>query len=139
DEAEMQRRYQALQTGKFPYLVAQCDGAIAGYAYAAPYRARPAYDWGVEDSVYVAAEWHRRGGGRALLPALVERAEARAFREMVAVIGDSSNQASIELRRVAGFRLVGTLENIGFKFDRWLDSVLMQRALGAGASKVPGS
>ncbi len=137
DEAEMQRRYQALQAGKFPYLVAQCDGAVAGYAYAAPYRARPAYDWSVEDTVYVAPEWHRRGVGRALLAALIEEAEARAFRQMVAVIGDSANTASVELHRAAGFRLVGTLENIGFKFDRWLDSVLMQRALGAGASKAP--
>jgi len=136
DEAEMQRRYKAL-AGKFPYLVAQWDGAVAGYAYAAPYRARPAYDWSVEDTVYVAPEWHRRGVGRALLTALIEEAEARAFRQMVAVIGDSANTASVELHRAAGFRLVGTLENIGFKFDRWLDSVLMQRALGAGASKAP--
>jgi phosphinothricin acetyltransferase len=137
DEAEMQRRYQALQAGRFPYLVAQCDGAIAGYAYAAPYRARPAYDWSVEDSVYVAPEWHRHGVGRALLTALIEEAEARAFRQMVAVIGDTANTASVELHRATGFRLVGTLENIGFKFNRWLDSVLMQRALGAGASKAP--
>jgi L-amino acid N-acyltransferase YncA len=139
DEAEMQRRYQALQTGNFPYLVAQCDGAIAGYAYAAPYRARPAYVWSVEDSVYVARAWHRRGVGRALLTALIEEAEARRFRQMIAVIGDSANTASVELHRATGFRLVGTLENIGFKFNRWLDSVLMQRALGAGASKAPGA
>jgi phosphinothricin acetyltransferase len=137
DETEIQRRFQALQTGRFPYLVAQCDGAIAGYAYAAPYRARPAYDWSVEDSVYVAPEWHRRGVGGALLTALIGEAEARAFRQMVAVIGDSANTASIELHHATGFRLVGTLENIGFKFNRWLDSVLMQRTLGAGATNAP--
>jgi L-amino acid N-acyltransferase YncA len=137
DEAEMQRRYLALQARNFPYLVAQCDRAVEGYAYVAPYRARRAYDWTVEDTVYVAPGWHRRGVGRALLSALIEEAEARAFRQMVAVIGDSANTASVELHRAAGFRLVGTLENIGFKFDRWLDSVLMQRALGAGASKGP--
>jgi L-amino acid N-acyltransferase YncA len=137
DEAEIQRRYEALQAGGYPYLVAEFDGAIAGYAYAGPYRARPAYGWSVEDSVYVTPEWHRRGIGRALLEALIEEAESRSFRQMVAVIGDSANTASIELHRFAGFRLVGTLENIGFKFGRWLDSVLMQRELGQGATSRP--
>ena len=137
DEAEMQRRYETLQAGGYPYLVAEFDCAIAGYAYAAPYRARPAYGWSVEDSVYVAPDWHRRGIGRALLAALIEEAGARSFRQMVAVIGDSANAGSIELHRIAGFRLVGTLENIGFKFGRWLDSVLMQRSLGPGATSKP--
>ena len=117
--------------------MAECDRGVAGYAYAGPYRARPAYRWSVEDTVYVAPRWHRQGIGRALLAALIETAEANAFRQMVAVIGDSANTSSIELHRAAGFRLVGTFENIGFKFGRWLDSVLMQRALGAGAGNAP--
>jgi L-amino acid N-acyltransferase YncA len=137
DGAEMQRRFDALQAAGHPYLVAECDGAVAGYAYAGPYRARPAYRFSVEDSVYVAPGWQRRGIGRALLASLIEAAEAKDFRQMVAVIGDSANTPSIELHRDAGFRLVGTLENIGFKFGRWLDSVLMQRALGEGASSTP--
>jgi L-amino acid N-acyltransferase YncA len=133
----MQRRFNSLRAGGYPYLVAQSGGATAGYAYAAPYRARPGYRWSVEDSVYVAPEYFRRGVGRALLAALIEDAQARAFRQMVAVIGDSANSASVELHRTAGFRMVGTLENIGFKLGRWLDSVLMQRALGTGASTLP--
>jgi phosphinothricin acetyltransferase len=137
DSAEMQRRFEALQADGYPYLVAECDGTVAGYAYAGPYRARPAYRFSVEDSVYVAPGRQRGGIGRALLASLIEAAEAKAFRQMVAVIGDSANTSSIELHRAAGFRLVGTLENIGFKFGRWLDSVLMQRALGEGAGSTP--
>jgi L-amino acid N-acyltransferase YncA len=137
DEAEMARRQAALIDGGFPYLAAELDGAIAGYAYAGPYRARPAYRWTVEDSIYVAPQAHRRGIGRVLLDRLVAECTARDFRQMIAVIGDSQNAPSIELHRVAGFRLVGTFENVGFKFDRWLDSVLMQRLLGTGASAAP--
>jgi L-amino acid N-acyltransferase YncA len=137
DEAEMARRQRALTEGGFPYLVAELDGGIAGYAYAGPYRARPAYRFSVEDSVYVAAEAHRRGVGRALLDRLIVESEARGFRQMIAVIGDSAQAPSIELHRAAGFRLIGAIESVGFKFGRWLDSVLMQRALGPGASTVP--
>ena len=137
DEAEMARRQAALIDGGFPYLAAELDGAIAGYAYAGPYRARPAYRWTVEDSIYVAPQAHRRGIGRVLLDRLVAECTARDFRQMIAVIGDSQNAPSIELHRVAGFRLVGTFENVGFKFGRWLDSVLMQRLLGTGASAAP--
>ncbi len=137
DEAEMARRQRALAEGGFPYLVAELDGGIAGYAYAGPYRARPAYRFSVEDSVYVAAEAHRRGVGRALLDRLIVEAEARGFRQMIAVIGDSAQAPSIELHRAAGFRLIGAIEAVGFKFGRWLDSVLMQRALGPGASTMP--
>jgi L-amino acid N-acyltransferase YncA len=137
DEAEMARRQRALFEGGFPYLVAELDGAVAGYAYAGPYRARPAYRFSVEDSVYVAAEAHRRGVGRALLATLIVEAEARGFRQMIAVIGDSAQVSSIELHRAAGFRLIGAIESVGFKFGRWLDSVLMQRALGPGASTAP--
>jgi L-amino acid N-acyltransferase YncA len=137
DEAEMARRQRALVEHGFPYLVAELNGDVAGYAYAGPYRPRPAYRFSVEDSVYVAAEAHRRGVGRALLARLIAESEARGFRQMIAVIGDSAQLPSIELHRAAGFRLIGAIESVGFKFDRWLDSVLMQRPLGAGASTVP--
>src|SRR5712671_5982967 len=137
DEAEMTRRQRALIEGGYPYLVAEIDGIVAGYAYAGPYRARPAYRWSVEDSIYVAPRLHRRGVGAALLGRLIADAEQSGFRQMIAVIGDSSQAPSIALHRAAGFRTVGTIENVGFKFGRWLDSVLMQRALGPGATKPP--
>jgi phosphinothricin acetyltransferase len=137
DESEMARRYDGLRAGGYPYLVAETDGGIVGYAYASPYRARPAYRWSVEDSIYIVPQRQGRGIGRALLERLIAEAEAGGFRQMIAVIGDSGNTASIELHRRAGFRLVGTFENVGFKFGRWLDSVLMQRALGSGATSKP--
>jgi L-amino acid N-acyltransferase YncA len=137
DQAEMARRYETLRAGGYPYLVAELDGDIVGYAYAGPYRARPAYRWSVEDSIYVAPQAQRRGFGGALLARLVAEAEAGGFRQMLAVIGDSANTGSVELHRVAGFRLVGTFENVGFKFGRWLDTVLMQRELGRGATAAP--
>jgi L-amino acid N-acyltransferase YncA len=137
DETEMRRRYEALRAGRYPFLVAELGGMIAGYAYAGPHRARPAYDWSVEDSIYIARHSQRRGLGRALLQRLIIDAEANGFRQMIAVIGDSANAASIELHRVAGFRMVGTFDNVGFKFGRWLDCVLMQRPLGQGAASTP--
>ena len=137
DEAEMARRQRAIVEAGYPYLVAQADGAVLGYAYVGPYRARPAYRWSVENSVYVAAEALRRGVGRALLDALIVEAERRGFRQMIAVIGDTAQVPSIALHRAAGFRLIGTLEAVGFKHGRWLDTVLMQRALGPGATKNP--
>jgi L-amino acid N-acyltransferase YncA len=137
DEAEMARRQQALLAGGFPYLVAEQDGMVAGYAYAGPYRARPAYRWSVEDSIYLDPRMQGRGIGRTLLERLIVEAQARKFRQMIAVIGDSANAPSIELHRALGFRLVGTFDNVGFKFGRWLDSVLMQRPLGEGAGTVP--
>ena len=137
DEAEMARRLRALLDGGFPYLAAEQDGAVLGYAYAGPYRARPAYDWTVEDSIYVDAGAQGQGVGRALIDRLIIDAEARGYRQIIAVIGDSKQAASIALHRRAGFRLVGTFENVGFKHGRWLDSVLMQRALGAGAATMP--
>ena len=138
DEAEMARRMTKLLDGGFPYLAAEVDGQIAGYAYAALYRERPAYRLTVEDSVYVSPDIHRRGIGRALLAALIEAAAAGGFRQMIAVIGDSTKQAaSIRLHEALGFRYVGILQDVGFKHGRWLDSVLMQRALGAGAKTDP--
>ena len=137
DEAEMTQRQKALLDGGFPYLVATRDGAVLGYAYAGPYRARPAYRFSVENSIYVAANAHRRGVGRALIDRLIAESETRGYRLMIAVIGDSAQTPSIALHRAAGFRLVGALEGVGYKFDRWLDTVLMQRALGKGTSAPP--
>jgi phosphinothricin acetyltransferase len=137
DQAEMARRMRALLDGGFPYLAAEIDGALAGYAYAGHYRTRPAYRFSVEDSIYIAPQAQRRGVGRALLDRLIVESESRGFRQMIAVIGDSAQTASIALHRAAGFRMVGTIENVGYKFDRWLDSVLMQRALGKGATTKP--
>jgi phosphinothricin acetyltransferase len=137
DEAEMSRRMQALLDGGFPYVVADIDGALAGYAYAGPYRPRKAYRFSVEDSIYIDPTAQRRGIGRALLQRLIEECERRGFRQMIAVIGDSAQTPSIELHRAAGFRLIGNIENVGYKFDRWLDSVLMQRPLGPGATTKP--
>ena len=137
DAAEMARRRQTLVDGGFPYLVAEADATVAGYAYAGPYRPRPAYRWSVEDSVYVAPHMHRRGIGAALLDRLIAATEQRGYRQMVAVIGDSAQTASIALHRAAGFRPIGTVETVGFKFGRWLDTVLMQRALGPGAGAPP--
>src|SRR5262245_51791804 len=137
DEAETERRRQTLIKAGYPYLVAERDGVL-GYAYAGPYRMRPAYRWTVEDSVYIAARAQRRGIGRALLIRLIEEAERRGFRQMIAVIGDSRQQRpSIELHRALGFRHVGTLAAVGFKHGGWRDSVLMQRALGPGDMTEP--
>jgi phosphinothricin acetyltransferase len=137
DEAEMARRFRTLVDGGYPYQVAEIGGTVAGYAYAGPYRPRPAYRFSIEDSVYIDPGAQRRGIGRALLSHLIDAAERRGYRQMIAVIGDSAQTASIELHRALGFHLVGTIENVGFKFDRWLDTVLMQRALGPGASTKP--
>ena len=137
DEAEMMRRQRALLDDGYPYLVAEIGGALAGYAYAGPYRARPAYRYTVENSIYIAPEAHRRGIGRALLDRLISECEARNYRLMIAVIGDSGQTPSIELHRAAGFKMVGALEAVGYKFNRWLDSVLMQRPLGKGSSAPP--
>jgi L-amino acid N-acyltransferase YncA len=123
--------------GGYPYLVAEVGGILAGYAYAGVYRARPAYRWTIEDSVYVDTGMQRRGLGRILLDRLIAESEERGFRQMIAVIGDSAHAGSIELHRAAGFRMVGTFEHVGFKFGRWLDTVLMQRPLGPGAASPP--
>ncbi len=137
DEAEMSRRMASLLEGGFPYLVATKYDALLGYAYAGPYRLRPAYRFTLEDSIYLAPEAQGRGIGRKLIDALLALSEQGGYRQMIAVIGDSANVGSIALHRAAGFQTVGTFENVGFKFGRWLDSVLMQRTLGAGAATLP--
>jgi L-amino acid N-acyltransferase YncA len=136
-EAEMGRRQRALLDGGFPYLVAERDGVVLGYAYAGPYRSRPAYRFSVENSIYIARRVHRQGIGRALMVPLIAEAEARGFRQMIAVIGDSAQTPSIALHHALGFRLIGTIEAVGFKHERWLDTVLMQRPLGLGATATP--
>jgi phosphinothricin acetyltransferase len=136
-EAEMAQRMRALVESGYPYLIAEIDGVVAGYAYAGSYRPRPAYRYSVEDSIYIDPGAHRRGVGRALLERLIEECEKRGFRQMIAVIGDSAQTPSIELHQAAGFRMIGTFENCGYKFDRWLDSVFMQRVLGPGATTKP--
>jgi phosphinothricin acetyltransferase len=137
DLAELTTRWQAIRRAGLPYLVAEQGGRIAGYAYAGPYRARPGYRYTVEDSVYIAPWARRQGIGRALLDAVVSDAAGCGMRQMVAIIGDSAHLASIRLHEQAGFRLVGVLENVGCKFGRWLDTVIMQRVLGEGATSPP--
>jgi phosphinothricin acetyltransferase len=134
---EMARRRTALLAQKFPYLVAELDGLVAGYAYASHYRTRFAYRFCTEDSIYVDATLLGKGVGRALLVALIAACEVRGFRQMVAVIGDSGNLASVRLHERCGFTLTGTFKSIGYKHGRWVDCVLMQRALGEGDASLP--
>ena len=139
DLAEMTRRFQALMDGGFPYLVAELDGSVAGYAYASSYRPRPAYRFTVENSVYLRPATHRRGIGRQLLERLIAECERRGFRQMIAVIGDSTNAATIGVHARCGFQMIGTHPGVGLKFGRWLDTVMMQRELGDGAKTVPAT
>lgn len=137
DEAEMGRRMQDLLARGFPYLVAELDGQVAGYAYAGTYRTRVAFSWTVENSVYVAGWAQGRGVGRALLGALIDACSTRGFRQMVAVIGEADNTASIRLHERFGFQHVGVFKGLGRKHGRWLDTVQMQRALGDGTTTPP--
>jgi len=136
-EPEMTRRMQAVLDGKFPYLAGDVDGKLAGYAYASLYRTRPAYRFTVENSVYVAPDMYRRGVGKALLERLIEECTARGYRQMIAVIGDSDQAASIGVHKACGFEPAGNLKSIGWKFGKWLDTPLMQRSLGDGAKTKP--
>ena len=135
DEAEMARRLHALIAGNYPYLVAERSAVVAGYAYAGPYHLRPAYAWTVEDSIYLDPRFQRQGIGRLLMRQLLSDAEAGGFRQMIALIGDGKNTASISLHASAGFRAAGTLQS--FKHGRWLDVVVMQRPLGSANSSAP--
>jgi phosphinothricin acetyltransferase len=132
DLAEMTRRRQTLLDGGYPYLVAEAEHHVVGYAYAGLYRARLAYRSTVENSVYVARPARGKGLARQLLSRLIEECTARGFRQMIAVIGDSGNDASIRLHEAADFTHVGVLRSVGWKHGRWLDTVLMQRVLGDG-------
>ncbi len=137
DVDEMIRRRDKILDKGLPYIVAVGDGTVGGYAYASPFRPRPAYRHSVEDSVYVAPESARRGIGRRLLETLIEQCAAQGYRQMIAVIGDSENAPSINLHAKLDFRMSGTIRSVGFKFGRWVDSVYMQRPLGDGDSTLP--
>jgi len=137
DEAEMARRLDDVLARNLPYIVAEVSGEVVGYAYAAPYRVRSAYRYSVEDSIYVAADALWRGIGTALLSDLIARCTALGYRQMIAVIGDSANEPSIGLHARAGFMPAGTMRAIGFKFGRWVDSVMMVRPLGDGDRSPP--
>ena len=137
DLAEMSRRRAGVLDLGLPHLVAERGGRVVGYAYAGNWRPRLAYRFSVEDSIYIDKDAVGQGVGKALLPVLIDRCTALGKRQMVAVIGDSAQAPSIRLHASCGFEMVGTLKNIGFKFGRWLDSVLMQRPLGEGAGSPP--
>ena len=136
-EAEMLERFGALAAKGLPYLVAEADGSITGFAYAGPYRPRPAYRFSVENSVYLAPGMAGRGIGKALLKEVISICEALGYRQMIAVIGDSANTASIALHASLGFERAGIFKSVGFKAGRWVDSVLMQRPLGDGDTSLP--
>lgn len=136
---EMRRRYEEVIAKGLPYLVAEAGGAIAGYGYCTLYRTRSAYRYALEDSVYVRNDAVGKGIGKAILGELVRRCEALGYRQMIAVIGDSANAASIGVHASQGFLRVGTLRSTGFKLGRWVDSVLMQRPLGTGDGTPPSS
>ena len=135
--AEMAVRRAAVLKAGLPYLAAEFDGNVVGYAYATAYRPRPAYRFTIEDSIYVAHRMDGRGIGSALLQSLITRCEHGPWRQMLAVIGHSGNSSSIALHRRLGFESTGTLHAVGFKLGRWVDTVLMQRALGDGDGSAP--
>ena len=137
DEAEMLRRMRAVVEGGYPYLAAELDGKVVGYAYAGSFRARAAYRWVVENSVYVAAGMQGKGIGAALLQRLIAECEARDFRQMIAVSGEPTNAASIRLHERFGFVRLATMPGIAWKHGRWLDTVFMQRPLGPGKAEPP--
>ncbi|MGH6764513.1 MAG: GNAT family N-acetyltransferase [Bradyrhizobium sp.] len=137
DLAEMSRRFGALRDGGYPFLAAASDGRVIGYAYAGAYRPRPAYRFTVENSIYLQPAIHRRGIGMQLLQRLIGESEQRGYRQMIAVIGDSGNAGSIGVHARCGFQMIGTHPSVGFKFGRWLDTVMMQRTLGDGATTLP--
>jgi phosphinothricin acetyltransferase len=134
---EMRRRFDDVTGRGLPYVVAELDGVLAGYGYCAPYRTRSAYRYSLEDSVYIREGMQRRGVGKAILAELIRRSSELGYRQLVAVIGDSAHAASIALHARAGFLRVGTLRSVGYKLGRWVDSVIMQRALGEGDGAPP--
>jgi L-amino acid N-acyltransferase YncA len=137
DEADMSRRFTAITAAGYPYVVAEIDRALVGYAYASAYRTRPGYRFTVEDSIYLAPEAQGKGAGTMLLNELIAASTAKGYRLMVAVIGDSRNHSSMSLHRKAGFTFAGTIHSVGYKFGRWLDSVIMERPLGEGDKSAP--
>ena len=138
DAAEIASRFAAIRERGLPWLVAERGGEAIGYAYAGPFRTRPAYDWIVEDSVYVREECSGQGVGTALLAEVIERCTALGYRQMVGLIGDSENVGSVRLHRRLGFVQVGLFSSVGWKAGRWLDVVMMQRPLGVGDATAAG-
>jgi phosphinothricin acetyltransferase len=136
---EMLTRWRSVRGYGLPYIVAEIDGAIAGYGACTPFRPRTGYRYTVEDSIYVDPVFQRRGVAVALLGELIARCEAAGFRQMVAVIGDSGNEASLALHRRAGFWVAGSFRSVGWKHEAWTDIVFMQRALGDGDATAPSS
>ncbi|CAN5154321.1 GNAT family N-acetyltransferase [soil metagenome] len=136
---DMAARRKGVLTLGLPWLVAEIDGVVAGFAYAGPFRTRAAYRYTVEDSIYVLGSAHGKGVGKALLITLIDTCETLGIRQMLGVIGDSSNAASIKLHETCGFRHMGAIEGVGWKFDHWLDVVFMQRTLGQGAISDPNA
>lgn len=137
DVAEITARWRAICAAGLPYLVARRQGSVVGYAYASAFRPRPAYRFTVESSVYVDGAARGQGVGRLLLTRLIARCEAAGWRQMVAVIGGSGNAASIGLHRAMGFDHRGVMQAVGFKHGAWVDTIVMQRALGAGSGALP--
>jgi len=133
---DIKRRRKSMLKRRLPHIVAERNGVILGYAYAVPFRKRPAYRYAVKHSIYVHHDHLHAGIGRRLLPALIEACTAAGYRQMIAYV-DSANLPSIEFHSANGFRQVGLLPCVGFKFGRWTDTLLMQRALGAGGSRPP--
>jgi L-amino acid N-acyltransferase YncA len=134
---EFIRRHQDVTGKGLPWLVAQYGDGVVGYGYCALYRTRSAYRYSLEDSVYVREDMHGRGIGKAILNELIRRCDGLGYRQLIAVIGDSAHAPSINLHASAGFLRVGTLRSVGFKFGRWVDTVLMQRPLGSGDGTKP--
>ena len=134
---ELERRYRDVIGRGLPYIVAETGGAVGGYGYCSPYRARSAYRYALEDSIYIRHDMTGRGIGKRLLEELIRRCEGLGYRQVIAVIGDSANAASIGVHAACGFVRVGTLRSVGFKFGRWVDSVFMQRPLGSGDGTKP--
>lgn len=136
DEAEMRSRYEAIRKWQMPYLLAEEDSEVMGYAYGSPFRTRPAYRWSIEDSIYCSPDARGRGIGRALLERLVSECETLGFRQIMAVIG-GAEQASVAVHRAVGFDQCGMITGSGYKFGRWLDTVIMQKTLNGGTASDP--
>jgi phosphinothricin acetyltransferase len=135
----MAARFAEMQRSGHPWLVAEIDGAVVGYAYAGPYRERPAYRFAVQDAIYLRADMRGRGIGKRLLAALIAEAERCGFRQMIGIVGDSANHASVRLHLTLGFEQVGILGSVGWKHERWLDTVFTQLPLGKAAKEPPDS
>jgi L-amino acid N-acyltransferase YncA len=137
DQDELTRRWQNIINDGFPYLIAEMDHKVVGYAYASKYRLRSAYEYTIEDSVYVSPNFIGQGVGESLLNNLIQKCTSLGYRQMIAVIGDSDNNSSISLHKKCGFNKIGIMPSTGYKLEQWVDSVMMQRELGEGDKTTP--